>query len=297
MPLVRRQAEVLAGLVHISDAGLAVRGIGTRNFIDAAADLGLGDDHRRLAVVVGLGLLDGLVDGLEVVAVREGNHVPAVGLVARADVLGLRELGHLVERDVVGVVQDDQIVELLVGGEAGRLRGDALLEAAVADHAEDVVVEDRVLRRVEHGRAHLRGRGEAGAVRDAGAERARRGLDAGRRVFAVGEFRVAGRRRVVLAEVRDLVLGDVVAREVEPRVEEHRAVARGQHEAVAVDPLRVVGVEGHGLAEEDGAHLRRAERQAEVAGLRGRDRVHREAARLVGRRLEGLGRGRGDLCL
>ena len=53
-----------------------------RRLHHAAADLGLGDDHRRLAVVVGLGLLDGLVDGLEVVAVREGDDVPAVGLVA-----------------------------------------------------------------------------------------------------------------------------------------------------------------------------------------------------------------------
>ena len=100
---------------------------------------------------------------------------------------------------------------------------------------------------------------------------------------------------MVLAEVGDLVLRDVVAGQVEPRVEEHRAVARAEDEAVAVDPGRVVGVEGHGLAEEDRAHLGGAERQAEVAGLGRGDRVHREAARLVGGGLEGLGRGRGDL--
>merc|ERR1719311_1748795 len=80
VPLVGREAEVLAGLIHISDAGLAVRGVRARNFINTAADLGLGDDHRRLAVVVGLGLLDGLVDGLEVVAVGQRDDVPAVGL-------------------------------------------------------------------------------------------------------------------------------------------------------------------------------------------------------------------------
>ena len=295
MPLVGREAEVLAGLVDIGDAGLAVRGVRAGDFINAAADLGLGDDHGRLAVVVGLGLLDGLVDGLEVVAVREGDDVPAVGLVARADVLGLRELGHLVERDVVGVVQHDEVVELLVGREARRLGTDALLEAAVADHAEDVVVEDRVLRRVEHGGRHLGGRGEARAVRDARTQGARGRFDAGRRVLRVRELGVARRRAVVLAEVRDLVLRDVVAGQVEPRVEEHRAVTGGEDEAVAVDPGRVVGVEGHGLAEEDRAHLGGAERQAEVAGLGRGDRVHRQAARLVGGGLEGLGRGRGDL--
>ncbi|CAH0365717.1 unnamed protein product, partial [Pelagomonas calceolata] len=294
VPLVRREAQVLAGLVDVRDAGLAVRGVRAGDLVDAAADLGLGDDHGRLAVVVGLGLLDGLVDGLEVVAVRQRDDVPAVGLVSGTHILGLRELGHLVERDIIRVVQDDQVVELLVRREARRLGTDALLEAAVADHAEDVVVEDRVLRRVEHGGRHLGGRGEARAVRDTGSQRTGRGLDTRRRVFRVRELGVARRGAVVLAEVRDLVLGDVVAGQVEPRVEEHAAVARAEDEAVAVDPGRVVGVEGHGLAEEDRAHLGGAERQAEVAGLGRGDRVHREAARLVGGGLEGLGRGRGD---
>jgi hypothetical protein len=48
---------------------------------------------------------------------------------------------------------------------------------------------------------------------------------------------VAGGHGVVAAEVLDLLQGQVVARQVQPRVDEHGAVAGGQDEAVAVQPL------------------------------------------------------------
>ena len=95
-----------------------------------------------------------------------------------------------------------------------------------------------------------------------------------------------------LAEVLHLVHGQVVAGDVQPRVEEHGAVARGQHEAVTVHPGRVLGVVRHALAPEHGADLRRAERQAEARRRRG-DGVHGQAAGLVSRRGEGLLHGRG----
>ena len=51
---------------------------------------------------------------------------------------------------------------------------------------------------------------------------------------------------------------------------------------VAVDPARFVGIVFERVAVEDRAHLGAAEREAEVAGLRGVDGVHGEAAGLVG---------------
>ena len=63
-------------------------------------------------------------------------------------------------------------------GELDRLQRDALLHAAVAGEADDVMVEDRVLLRVEARRGHLRGDRHADRVRDALPERAGGRLDA-----------------------------------------------------------------------------------------------------------------------
>ena len=95
-----------------------------------------------------------------------------------------------------------------------------------------------------------------------------------------------GRHAVQLAEIRHLLDGQIVAREMQPAVEEHRAVARRENEAVAVEPLRVRGIALQRLAEEHRAHFRRAERQAEVAGIALVHGVHGEAAGLVGGFLE-----------
>ena len=74
----------------------------------------------------------------------------------------------------------------------------------------------------------------------------------------------------------------VVAAQVQPAVKEHRAMARGEDEAVAVQPARLVGIVHEGVAVEHGADLGAAQRQAEVAGGTLVDGVNGEAAGLVG---------------
>lgn len=59
----------------------------------------------------------------------------------------------------------------------------------------------------------------------------------------------------------------VVASEVEQRVLEHASVAGGEHEAVAVEPVGVLGVEPEELVEEDVAKGRAAHGEAGVAGI------------------------------
>ena len=77
--------------------------------------------------VTGLGVLDGLVQLLHVLLVDAGllpvDHldVPVVGLVARLDVLGEGDVGVVLDRDLVAVVDRDQVAELLVAGERRRL--------------------------------------------------------------------------------------------------------------------------------------------------------------------------------
>ena len=99
---------------------------------------------------------------------------------------------------------------------------------------------------VKVGRSHPRSHGHADGVAHALAERAGGGLYA--RGFAV--FGVAGGLAVELAEVADFLEREFVAREVEPTVQEHAAVASGEDHAVAVDPRRVGRVVAQGVAEE-----------------------------------------------
>ena len=94
---------------------------------------------------------------------------------------------------------------------------------------------------------------------------------------------MTGRQRSQLAEMLDLVerhLG--VAGEIEQRVEQHRAVPGRQHEAVAVRPVRVGGVEFQKLREQHGRDVGGAHRQAGMAGFRLLDGVHREPADRIG---------------
>src|SRR5262249_14224722 len=95
----------------------------------------------------------------------------------------------------------------------------------------------------------------------------------------VGELGMARGFRVQLAEALDLVEGHVpVAREVEPRVEEHRAVTGREDETVAVEPLRVRRAISERVAVEDGTYLRAPEGQAQVAAGAGVDGVDGEPA-------------------
>ena len=60
---------------------------------------------------------------------------------------------------------------------------------------------------------------------------------------------------MVLAEVLHLRHGEVVASHVEPRIQEHGAVATGEHEAVAIKPLGILGVVLHEVGVEHRADL------------------------------------------
>ena len=134
------------------------------------ADDRLQDDERRL---VGLALrrldrgveLGDVLDVLAGLLPVDGLHVPAVRLVALGDVFGEGDVGVVFDRDLVGVVDHDEVAELLVTGERGCLARDALLQVAVAGDDVDEVVE--------RARARLRHPGRTGRARSARRRRSR----------------------------------------------------------------------------------------------------------------------------
>ena len=155
-------------------------------------------------------------------------------------------------------------------GERDRLLAQPLHEVAVGGEHIGVVVDGLG---PELGRQHALGERHPDRGAKPLAERTGRGLDA-RRHEAFG---MAGRLRFELAEATQLVDRNALdAGEVQEPVEQHRAVAGGQHETVAVGPARIGGVVFQELREQHRGDVGGAHRQPGMAGFRLLDRVHGE---------------------
>ncbi|CAI1164975.1 Uncharacterised protein [Serratia entomophila] len=257
------------GAVHVVGAGL-VRG--------AETDDGLAHQQGRL-VGHPAGFLNRRLDGVRVVAVDVAHHVPAVGFEAQGGVVGEPAVDVAVDGDAVVIVEGGQLAELESAGQRTDFVRDAFHHAAVAHEGVGVVVDDVVAGAVELGAEGAFGDGEADGVGDALAERAGGGFNAG----GIAVFRVARGFGVQLAEVFQLAHRQVVAGEVQQAVNQHGAVAVGEHEAVAVSPVRVGRVVVQVVTPQDFGDVRHAHRGARVAGICFLYGVHAECADGVGK--------------
>ena len=243
----------------------------------ALADDRAAADQRRL-FGLGLGLLDRLVQRLDVMAVDAGNHVPAIGFEALGRVVAEPVGDAAVDGDAVVVPEGDQLVELPGAGQRAGLVRDAFHEAAVADEGVGVVVDDGETGAVELDAQELLGEREADGVGQSLADRAGGRLDAG----GVAVFGVAGQAAAQLAEVLDVVQRHVIAGEMQHRIDQHRRMAVGQHEAVAVDPLRVGRIMVEVARPQGGAHFRHAHGGTRMAATGGLHRVDGQDANRIG---------------
>ena len=174
-----------------------------------------------------------------------------------------------------------------MAGERRRFRADAFHQAAVAADRVDVVVEDREVGLVVARREPLLRDRHADARRDALAQRSRRRLHARHEVV----FGMTRRVAADLAEVRMsssvtdgwprtsysglTALTPVRCRQ---RPQQHRRVAVGQHEAIAVGPDRIGGIEAHHAIPQHVGHRRERHRRAGMPGVRRLHRVDRQRA-------------------
>ena len=251
----------------------AVGGLGAGLGRCAEADGRLAGDERRL--VGFLRGLDGAGNRFGIVAV-DVDRVPAGGCEARKLIGGIRECYRSVDRDAVIVPEDDELVELEVARQRNRFLADAFHQAAVACEHIGIVIHEVF---AELGAKMRFGDRHADRVADTLAERAGRRLDAG----CVTIFRVTGGRCAKLAEILDILDGDiVVAREIEQRVQEHRAVTGRKHETVAISPVGLLGVERQVSGEKDGCDIRCAHGEARVSGVCLLDCVHGQKPDRIG---------------
>ncbi len=116
---------------------------------------------------------------------------------------------------------------------------DAFHQATVAHEHVGMVIDDIVLDLAVHAvellGQQLLGQRHAHRVGDALSQRAGGGLNTRRDA----DFGVTSGLAVQLAEVLELAHRQFVAGEVQQRIDQHRAMAIGEHETIAVEPLGI----------------------------------------------------------
>ena len=173
-------------------------------------------------------------DRVGVVAVLDALGVPLVGVEPLEHVLAPGHARRSVELDVVVVPEVDQLAETQVSGQGRGLGRDALLEVAVGHDRVDAMVDQLVARPVElrrrvaaprwpsRRRSRIPGRAARWSLRRPASGRTRDG---------------PGVREPHWRNDCEIVQGDVVAGQMEQRVEQHAGVPGRQDEAVAIRPV------------------------------------------------------------
>ncbi len=242
----------------------------------AETDDGLAADQRR-PVALARGL-DGHLDLVGVVAVDITDHLPAVSLEAARGVVGEPAVDFAIDGNAVVIVEGGELVQPQGAGQRADLVGYAFHQAAIAEEHIGVVVDDLMTRLIELRRHDFLRQGEAHGVGQALTQRTGGGLDAG----GVAELRMARGLAVQLAEVLQVVDGQVVAGQVQQRVDQHRAVAVGQHEAVAIGPQRVGRAVFQMVAPEHFGDVRHAHGGTGMAAVGFLHGIHAEGADGIG---------------
>src|SRR5438067_7801497 len=126
-----RQTKPFASGIDKFRAGLAVRFVSSRNFGNSFADQSVRDDELRSSVIIFFRVIERVQKCLHVLAVDFLN-VESVGLESRGCVFALSRGRGRVERDRVGIVNQNQIIEAKMSGERTRLCRNAFLQTTVA---------------------------------------------------------------------------------------------------------------------------------------------------------------------
>ena len=217
----------------------------------------------------------------------DADTAPARGLDTLDLVGGIGERERPVDGDAVIIEKNDQPVELQMPGQRDRFLADALHQITIGSQHEGVVIDEIG---AVFGGEHALGQGHADCGGNALPERAGRGLDTrGDEIL-----RMARRQRMQLAEILQFVDGHALhAGEMQKRIEQHRAVAGGEHETVAIGPGGIGDVVFEMAREQHRGDIRGAHGQAGVAGFGFLDGIHGEGAHGIGHLRMGDGRRRG----
>lgn len=164
--------------------------------------------------------------------------------------------------NVVVVIQTDQVSELQMTCQAGCLAGNTLHGTTVTENDIGVVVDEVKARLVDLGGSVCLGHGQTNGVAEALTQRTSGNLDTiklplrvtwGPAVDLLGTVRRKDRsQKATHAEALEIIHGGgLVAEKVQQDVQQRTGVSIGEHKAITVDPVGILGIEGHKLVEED----------------------------------------------
>ena len=204
------------------------------------------------------------------------HHMPAARHIARRNILARRQIHRPVDGDLVIVPQHVQPPEPKMPGQPDRLVVDPFHQAPVAsDHPGPMI--DQIV--AEHGVQMPLGDRHAHRHRKALPQRPGGALDP--RQLEI--LRMPGARATQLAEALDVLdRRPRVTGQVQQRIDQHRSMPRGEHEPVAIRPMRVAGVELQIARPQHGRDIGHAHRHAGMARIGRLHSIHRKRADGVG---------------
>src|SRR5882724_1865847 len=142
--MLLRKAEFFSRGIDKFCAGFAMGFCRSLNLRNPFPRDGMNDDELRFSVVTLLRDITGIEKFLHVVAL-DFLCIESVGLKTFSRIFTLRLVGHGIERDGVGIVNQNQIIETEMPGERARFRRHAFLETTVARQTKNMLVENAML--------------------------------------------------------------------------------------------------------------------------------------------------------
>ena len=151
------------------------------------------------------------------------------------------------------------------------LRAIHLHHVAIAGDEIHVVVDD-LLVAIENGAEVRLPNSHSDGVANSLSERAGSRLDSG----CVAKLGMSRRLALPLPELLQVIESEIIAREIENTVQQHRRVAGGQDEAIAIEPARIRGIVAQVLRPENVGKRRERHRRAGMSRVRFLNSIHRE---------------------
>ena len=221
---------------------------------------------------------------IHIMAVDGSNDVPSISTESSSRVIAKPATDRAVNADPVVVIERDELVQLQHTGQRTGFVTDALHQATVAQKRVGVVIDDGVARLIELVAQKLLGQRHADCVRDALPERASCCFDANRHA----DFGVPGSFAVHLPEALEFADRQVITRQMQQRIKDHRGMTVGQYESIPIGPMGVGWVVPQVPIPERDGHFSHAHWSPWVARIGLLDGVHGERPDGVGERVSVL---------
>ena len=168
-------------------------------------------------------------------AIDRADHIPAIGSKAPDRIVAKPAADGTIDADSIIVIQCDKFVELEDACERAGFMADAFHQATVAEKYIGAVIDDGVARLIELVTEEFLGQRHTYRVGDALSKRASGRFNANRHA----DFGVSRGLAVHLPKALEFADGQVVARQVQQGVENHRGMTVREHKAISVGPMRV----------------------------------------------------------